>query len=1024
VTLPVWSWVPPGTAYGAQDGGEPPHVSTQGTGVTFAATSDGSSSENVSWAVSRRNVATGDVTDWTSGGPISIPAVAGSGVSIDGIDVEAGYEIAEWQLYDTDTNEILLDWTYEPTLAVEFNATGLAPAAGLLDVTSFTASLSVSWTDTAPTDASVYVHWDDVNSSATNVSPGVSIDNVAGTADSAVITVSFVVESPNVASTYRVWAEVVDTSAVVYDTTDLGDVGVTVLAFDVPAQVGKSVRVAVYGEDATTFIANVPRRRNVKWLDEVNTAGTGSFDVHLDDQILVDHPDLLDENNVVRCWVGANLVKAFRIEDLSPVRLSSGEAADRWVTVSGRGPLADMDYAIVYPEYGLRPGVSEDRYFNFASVDGPWRVASEWTTPVGVAWTGMTGVRAGYPKGWPDASAQWLWSTSPLANAPAGVNWFRSTFALAANSNVIVYATADDAVTVYIDGEIVITSASWKHLGQWSMTLPAGPHTIAAEAKNNNLTSGGPSAAGFVATIVRADANGDATSDVVWRSTTVNTLVKAYGETPGWTGAAVMQQLVVEAQQRGVTNLLPVTFDFTPVVDSDGVPWDDIQARSVKVGTTDLSDLIQQLIEVGMDVDLDANFTLHAWKKRGTDRSTSVILRPNNDLTGAAGTVKIARIRNQALLKYDGGWMEMYSSSSRDAHGRREIGLSIGTAADTSQTQLVGEAALREVADPEKTIPVSYTSLKGPQPRVDFDLGDTILVPDVYEGMVGGRLMSIAGSELGEGSAVQWDLDFYPDVPDDTIDTTVVSGALAVHDPSTLYQDEVMSDSPWGFWRLKESTGTTFADTSGRKHTLTMYWPGKPATTHKPTLSLPGPVDQAVQFDTNTSGSGVVPFDMAMAKTNLASGALYKYQPVTFECWLKRISTPGSTASVMLLYAAGTTTVAAALAITSAGHVTLQYYDTHGVFHGLTSTGAIPTTKFTHVVVSYGARGGRLYLNGKLNRSSAVAGVLRHVGYQFVLRGDVDGDATNAIIAEPAVYFQQLLDSRIASHFAASEYTS
>jgi len=99
------------------------------------------------------------------------------------------------------------------------------------------------------------------------------------------------------------------------------------------------------------------------------------------------------------------------------------------------------------------------------------------------------------------------------------------------------------------------------------------------------------------------------------------------------------------------------------------------------------------------------------------------------------GTVRAGKLRNQALLKFDGGWMELFSAASKDAYGRREVGIALGNSTSTDQTTLAGTAIVQEVARPESTIPLSYTCVTGPQPYTDFFLGDSITVLDIDPGV-------------------------------------------------------------------------------------------------------------------------------------------------------------------------------------------------------------------------------------------------------------------------------------------------
>lgn len=769
---------------------------------------------------------------------------------------------------------------------------------------------------------------------------------------------------------------------------------------------GCYVLVQVYEEDATTLIANVPRRRNVQWLDELNGPGSAQFEIHLDDQLLLDHPGILDQFNVVKYSLNGDPIKAWIIEDVNPVPV--GESSDQWIRVSGRGASSVLEAAVVYPEYGLREYVTEDRSFNFANKDGVWRNPADWVTPVGVRWNLSTS-RPNRPSTWPDPLAYWLWSTNPDANSPAGRNWFRSSFTLTALTPAIIYATADNQFVLYLDGVVVLSSGTstgaFNKRYEARVTLAAGAHTIAARV--TNLSSGvapGDNPAGFICSIFRTNTAGDPTDDNILRSTTATFTVKAYGAEPGWNGAAILQQLVVEAQDREVAAVKPITFSYTNVVDSAGNAWDDIQARVVKVGTTDLADLATQLIELTFDMDVDPQFVMHAWKRRGTDLRNSIRIMPNRDALSAAGSIRAGKLRNQAIIKFDGGWMELFSATSKELYGRREVGISLGTSASTDQTALAGTATLQEVAHPEQTIPLSYTCLSGPQPYLDFNLGDTITVPDTYSGMVPGRLMSITGSE--DENVVKWDLDFYPVTDDDDIDTVVVATGGTFLDPSNLYRSEVLSDSPWAYWRLKQTSGS-FLDESGHKRNL--------AVTGTPTRNQPGPIDKGVEFSEAATQYGAT-----------ASSVLYKSGIASLEAWVNVEVRPTSNRCTIVGMSTsfGGSPHDKELGINTNG--TVFFYVSFNGNQYLTSTTVLALNTWYHIVGTVGAKGMKLYINGVLHKTSAgVTSSYKAAGQRVFVRGGGSSHDARArvLIAEPAVYFQQLLDSRVLSHYTAAGYT-
>lgn len=793
-----------------------------------------------------------------------------------------------------------------------------------------------------------------------------------------------------------------------------------------------NIRIDIYKPDGVTRITTVPRRRGVSWLDEVNAPGTGSFEIHLHDELLSKYPDLLDQFNIVKVFVNGEPRKAWVIEDVNPTRVTSGDDSANWVKVSGRGIMALLENAVIYPEYGLREFVSEDRRFSFASAEGVWYNATEWVTPVAVKWTDDTTPRKGRPVGWPDPDAAWLWSSSSNLNAPPGRNWFRTVFDIGgAPLEVIVYATADNQFNAFMDGELILSSGTntgaFREIYEWHMTLAPGVHTFAAEVVNygTRTTADDGNPAGFIFTMKGVGDDGGPTDTVIIRSAAANTKVKPYGRPPGWRGASILQQLIIEAQNRQVRSLMPITFSFDNTYDSAGLAWDDQQDRVAKVGTTDLYDLAQQIIELSLDLEIDTEFVLHAWRERGSDLSNSIRLVPSRNLTAAIGTVRAGKLRNQALLKFEGGWIELYTAVSKERYGRREVGLSVGTAASIEQTVLTGASAVREVAAPEKTIPVSYTSAVGPQPYVDYNLGDWITVPDVFTGMVKARLMSIAGSEQ-ESGAISWDLDFYPDTPFDAVDGLVVPIGGTFLSTSGLYESQVLSDSPWAYYRFQEpgpdaGGDNIINDESGNGRFLTI-------TGGHPLYSEPGPVDKSMLFSDTSAQYGYSP-----PTSTLTQGI------VTMECWVKIVKAQDSTQghySPILTFGQGVDD------LTHDKEILLSA-DNRIVWHisqppnmdktYLMSNAILALDRWYHVVCSIGPAGMKIYINGTLdiqrtdrnsaNDFSPMYLFVRAAGAQGAGDPSHQNMTARIMIAEPAAYFQQLFDSRIKSHWDAAGYT-
>lgn len=229
-----------------------------------------------------------------------------------------------------------------------------------------------------------------------------------------------------------------------------------------------------------------------RFVDEFNGPGYGEVVVPMDS------PDaaILLRDTVVKVVYGDAPRFAWFVESLDR-SLVDGDGR-RLLKASGRGILAWLDDAVVYPQRGLAAYNTPQRGFDFRAESGPWiGTSATFTIPVGVAWKDDTTARAKAPRGWPDKDAQWIWATNPTNPVDEGaVNWFRSTFTLSSNSKVRFWATADNGFDLYVDGMLLLSSAdnsssgaTWTQMRKRTLRLPAGTHQLAARVENDRPTT-------------------------------------------------------------------------------------------------------------------------------------------------------------------------------------------------------------------------------------------------------------------------------------------------------------------------------------------------------------------------------------------------------------------------------------------------------------------------------------------------------------------------------------------------------
>lgn len=343
------------------------------------------------------------------------------------------------------------------------------------------------------------------------------------------------------------------------------------------------IRAEVWNYLNTEKISDLDYSAARQFLDEYNGVGSGSL------QVPAIHPDaaLLRRDRVLRFYYKdiADSVFASIIEGRKTNVVA--EAGANWAAVSGRGILAWLEDAVVLPyvtdedkawlhdnpvaqsvqadgtrvlvESNIMPYAPDVRAFNFGSRDAfnhvmfndvgpgssganqellaPW---SNLTSGDGVTYASRSDKVKGYPIGWPDPSAQWIWQTNPQADVQDGLQVsFRGFFTLGAETTVDIYGTADDTADFYIDGvQKLFSTTSWKTIGHIRVTLSQGQHELQITGRNAYLPALALNPASVIATI--KNASGGAvifrTNTTQWQYTRYinNFLVVEANHGPGW----------------------------------------------------------------------------------------------------------------------------------------------------------------------------------------------------------------------------------------------------------------------------------------------------------------------------------------------------------------------------------------------------------------------------------------------------------------------------------------------------------
>lgn len=524
-------------------------------------------------------------------------------------------------------------------------------------------------------------------------------------------------------------------------------------------------------DSAGNFVRHIPRAQGLRWLDEHNTAGSGSIDVRTFSETVAgtttSEPGI-DAGSQVMVSVGATDI--FRLVlDAEPGYRIDPDTGNKIDAHVGAGAMGVLNSGICEPEYGWRAEGTEERSFDYGSnpTIGGWLVPSEWKTPVGKlirkSWR-WTYKKRHLPKGIHDKRAQWLWWRNPDAKNVANETcYFRSSFTTATAGRYRFEVCGDDTLEFQVDGEIRATTGpgGWRKATVVVLHLSAGTHYVAAKVTNTSGSSGNQNRSGFLCSIARINGDGDVV-DIVRRTTPSTwTVRRQRSEAPGWFAAQILRQLVAEQQARGCAGHGPVTFGFTTAADSASVAWSGRQELSVKVETLAL-DYIQEMVETGIDVAMTPDLVFHAWRSRGADRSGWVRLDQHDAQAVDESGAQPPAVRNVAAARALTGWVVQENAASIAAVGRRETGISLGSSRSLTQTAAAVGSMLPDLADPPQTIEVKISGATGKwQPYRDFYVADWVSYRPAGATTWGRyRVMSIGG-EVNEAGHPDWTIKLY-----------------------------------------------------------------------------------------------------------------------------------------------------------------------------------------------------------------------------------------------------------------------
>jgi hypothetical protein len=463
----------------------------------------------------------------------------------------------------------------------------------------------------------------------------------------------------------------------------------------------------------------------------------------------------IDFDDVVRFKVNGLVAFQGIVEQLDHVALSSGEEADQSVTVSGRGALALLEQAVVYPSRGVGVLPIEDvRSFSWPAPDFDdlaWPLAKKVNRQRDYAtW------RAPLPWIWPDTSGYWIapnLSSVSANNAPTGAWLLRKTFTLDDDATMRFFGAGDNSLVLYIDGAEMSEGQSFTTGRYVELDLTAGEHLIACRG-NNYPKATLPNPTGI---IIAGYTVGDAglldelivNTDATWKCLPYPTRM------PGFTHGQVLRILLEEA---GLDST--ISLDFTDDLDSGGNPWSTFREITVQVGRT-LLDVVREMADAYIDVAMaPGSFTLRAWNRggRGDVRSTTLQQTTDpatSDFLSLRHVGKRTRA-NSTLIRYQGGHREVEDASSVSEHGTRGLYLELGAVQGAAEADETARVVMENRAQPAySTEAVLAPHNAAATPYDGFLVGDTITCPNEDDTPEAMRVRQVTMTEDANG-VITW----------------------------------------------------------------------------------------------------------------------------------------------------------------------------------------------------------------------------------------------------------------------------
>lgn len=239
-----------------------------------------------------------------------------------------------------------------------------------------------------------------------------------------------------------------------------------------------------------------------------------------------------------------------------------------------------------------------------------------------------------------------------------------------------------------------------------------------------------------------------------------------------------------------------------------------------------------------------------------------------------------------------------------------------------------------------------------------------------------------------------------------------LAGCSAASNPATpttplSYKSTILADHPVAYWRLDEASGTAMVDATGNGN--------DGAYAGAVTLGQPG----ALASDGDTA----VGFDPAGGEASVASTTSLQVNPVTIELWINKRTDAEYGAYVSKNFAPGAGGGTGWFQLLNDHHNGRLEFRVTEDNPTLVSSKILDLHIWYYVVATYDGTTAKLFIDGKLDSSVAIAATAKQTADPLYIGRRADGLFNDAVLDEIAIYPTALSSNRIAAHWRAASAT-